>query len=405
MCARPDQHDPRDQAIARLLAEALKPGSSSSQGCPDAELVAAYADQGLAAGPGKGPLGNDGRLQLEVHFAGCERCQKILAVLGGSLEAAASQPVVAMPAPVARPAPARPSPQRWLWWLSPAFGAAAAALLWMVLRPARPEPVQTAADYSRAAQQETRALNAPASPQAAAEAPPIAAERRDAQVLDRLSKVESAAKETKAETRGPTVALFAAPTADSAPPAAPPAPAAAPLAAGQSSVPPVPPARNQIAAANEQAPLQARTTVVGALGGTLSAQSAADLQVGGGVVAPGGRYTFASPTGGALWRVGAAGLIERSTDNSQTWQQQASGVTVDLLAGSASSNEVAWVVGRATVILRTINGQQWQRIAPPAGVTGDWVTVVVRSATSATVVGPIRRFSTEDGGMTWTEQP
>jgi photosystem II stability/assembly factor-like uncharacterized protein len=115
-------------------------------------------------------------------------------------------------------------------------------------------------------------------------------------------------------------------------------------------------------------------------------------------------YSFTSPEGDAQWRLGAAGLIEKSTDNGRTWQQQASGVTVDLLAGSAATNEVAWIVGRAGVILRTTDGRQWQRIAPPAGITDDWVTVVVRSATSATVVGSIRRFATEDGGMTWTEQ-
>ena len=64
MCARDPHSDLRDQAMARLLAEALKTGAASSHACPDAELVAAYADQGLADGE---------RHQLETHFADCAR--------------------------------------------------------------------------------------------------------------------------------------------------------------------------------------------------------------------------------------------------------------------------------------------------------------------------------------------
>ena len=419
MCAKPDQPDPRDRVMDHLLAEALQPGASSPgadpPACPDAELVAAYADQGLAE--------ND-RSWLEVHFAGCGRCQQVLAGLGLALQAPASASVTVIPAPASAPAMPRPaarpapSPQRWLWWLSPAFGAAAAALLWMALRPAAPQPVQTAADYSRAGEQETRALNAPVAPSPEPQPPAAAAARRDAQALDRFSKAESAAKETAADTPDQAVAQFAASSADSlqAPPAAPP-PAAlrsevATAAAPAPAVPPVPTAqagavRARVApnvTVTEQLPLV--NTNSATLGGTLSNQTFVDPPV---TARASGQlnlytYSFTSPEGGVQWRLGAAGFIQKSTDNGQTWQQQAGGVTTDLVAGSAASNEVAWIVGRAAVILRTTDGRQWQRIAPPAGFTGDWVTVVVRSAASATVVGPIRRFSTEDGGMTWTEQ-
>ena len=98
------------------------------------------------------------------------------------------------------------------------------------------------------------------------------------------------------------------------------------------------------------------------------------------------RSEFSSPDGSASWRVGAAGRIERSTDRGQTWQQQASGVTAELLAGSAVSNDVVWVVGRAGLILRTTNGQQWQRVTPPGGAPADWGAVTARDAMSATVV-------------------
>jgi photosystem II stability/assembly factor-like uncharacterized protein len=116
-------------------------------------------------------------------------------------------------------------------------------------------------------------------------------------------------------------------------------------------------------------------------------------------------YTFTSPDGSVVWRLGAGGRIERSTDRGQTWQPQATGITTDLVSGSAASNDVAWVVGRAGVILRTTDGANWQRVAAPEGATGDWVAVVAYNAMTATVVAAdLRRFATEDGGGTWTLQ-
>jgi photosystem II stability/assembly factor-like uncharacterized protein len=428
MCARSEQPELRDQAIARLLVEALKPEPSSSHDCPDAELLAAYADQVL--------LGDLERAQLETHFADCDRCQKILAALGVGLEAPAGESIASMPVPAAgpvaprpaaQPAPSQPfSPQRWLWWLTPAFGAAAAALLWMVLRPAAPGPVQTAADYSRAAAgQETSALNAPASPQAAAQGPPEAAARRDAQDLDRLSKAEPAAKEAEAKTREQVLGRLAAPPADSVPATAPAVAAfqsevttaAAPQAAvaqamiapapatEQAAPPAAPPARNRTAAANGQASLQARTEAASV---AMLPQQTAPESLAGAQTAEAGiiLYTFGPPSGSVTWRLGTAGLIERSTDQGRTWQRQSSGVTEDLIAGSSSSNEVAWVVGRGGVILRTTDGQRWERIAPPPGVTSEWAAVAAHDAMVATVVaGDLRRFSTSDGGRTWTLQP
>jgi hypothetical protein len=434
MCARPDQSEQRDRALERLLAEALQPAASAEAAgraaCPDAELVAAYADQGLATGPGKG-LDDDERERLEGHFAACGRCQKILAVLAAGGEDPLADPEVsrlgeraavdAAPAPpaAARPA-ARPSqrlPQRWFWWLAPAVGTAAAAMLWMVLRPASPggtAPVQTAADYSLPAQQEARSLSAPAAPSPAAEPPPAAAPRRDAPTMDRLSaRADSAAKESPAATRDETVAAFAAPPAETAP-AAPGARseitgAAAPAAVG---------AVTQSATVTEQ--MSVATAANGGRGAAAPASTTTvpgpqdmnqsvrpnDLPISGRNFAQMlNLYTFTSPDGSTLWRLGAGGAIQRSTDRGQTWQQQAGGVTTDLVAGSAASREIAWVVGRAGVILRTADGEHWQQVSPPNGVTGDWAAVVAYDAMSATVVAAdLRRFSTQDGGRTWTQQ-
>jgi len=115
---------------------------------------------------------------------------------------------------------------------------------------------------------------------------------------------------------------------------------------------------------------------------------------------------FSSPDGSVSWRLGAAGRIERSTDQGRNWQAQSSGATADLVAGTAASSAVAWVAGRAGVILRTTDGVQWQRVAPPQGTaTTDWVGVEARDALNATVTADDgRRFSTTDGGRTWTLQ-
>jgi hypothetical protein len=124
---------------------------------------------------------------------------------------------------------------------------------------------------------------------------------------------------------------------------------------------------------------------------------------------------FASPTGKSRWRIGAGGSIERSIDEGRAWQAQPSGVQTDLLAGAAPSDQEAWVVGRANVILRTTDGIHWQRLSGPAaaaatgppspGPSPDWVAITATDALHATVVaGDSRRFTTADGGVTWVPQ-
>ena len=422
MTVKSDQPEQRDRALARLLAEALKPAASSEAAshaaCPDAEILAAYADQGLAG---------DERNLLDNHFAACERCRKILAVLAASPEApfgellteraaVASAPVI----PAAARRPPRPS-QRWFWWLAPALGAAAAVTFWIAVRPVSPGETagtQTAADYSRPAEQKTDSLiaqsNLPPPPEVA---PPAAALRRDTQSAEgnRAAPAEPAPQAKQEAARDEVTAWSVARPAETAP--------AAPAARSEitaTGVPPLVSGTAQGVIATEQMPLGTATNSARAgatpapalpatgeravvLGGTLSREPETELPLNGRNVAQLNLYTFASPDGSSLWRLGAAGRIERSTDRGQTWQQQASGVTTDLLAGSAASKDVAWVVGRAGVILRTSDGEHWQRVASPNGFTGDWAAVVARDALNATVVAAdLRRFSTVDGGRTWT---
>jgi hypothetical protein len=103
------------------------------------------------------------------------------------------------------------------------------------------------------------------------------------------------------------------------------------------------------------------------------------------------------------WRVGDSGSIERSTDGGKSWKAQNSGVTADLTAGSATSDEICWVVGKAgTVLLTTDGGNHWKRISSP--ITDDLGGVHATDASHASLwdVPNRKSFETSDGGVTWT---
>jgi len=115
-------------------------------------------------------------------------------------------------------------------------------------------------------------------------------------------------------------------------------------------------------------------------------------------------FTFVSPAG-VQWRGGTGGLIERSADQGRTWQPQSSGVTLDLAAGAAASNQVAWIVGHAGVILRTTDGVSWHRVVSPNATITDWIGVSANDAQHATITAKDQhRFTTNDGGQIWTPQ-
>ncbi len=113
-----------------------------------------------------------------------------------------------------------------------------------------------------------------------------------------------------------------------------------------------------------------------------------------------GPMLIASPGGASLWRLLPGGIIERSRDAGKTWQGQVTNVDVDLLAGSAPSESVCWVVGRVGTVLRTTDGERWERVSSPAAV--DLVRVEAHDALRATVTAAGgRRYVTRDGGQSW----
>ncbi len=113
---------------------------------------------------------------------------------------------------------------------------------------------------------------------------------------------------------------------------------------------------------------------------------------------------IASPSPSALWRVGPGGMIERSRDAGRTWQIQVSNVAANLVAGEAPSDTLCWVVGQAGTILRTTDGEHWEKISSP--IPADWAAVKARDAMNATIIAASgQRFVTADGGRTWRPLP
>jgi photosystem II stability/assembly factor-like uncharacterized protein len=102
------------------------------------------------------------------------------------------------------------------------------------------------------------------------------------------------------------------------------------------------------------------------------------------------------------WRLLSAGRVEQSVDSGVTWVRQNSGVKTELLAGSAPSEAVCWIVGQNGTILRTTDsGGYWNKVVSP--MRGDIAEVQAADAMSAEIFDATKssRFVTHDGGVTW----
>jgi len=115
---------------------------------------------------------------------------------------------------------------------------------------------------------------------------------------------------------------------------------------------------------------------------------------------------IAPPDSHALWRAGRAGSIDFSSDGGASWARQTSGVLVDLLTGSAPSEQVCWIVGRVGAILVTTDGgAHWKALHSP--LAEDLGGVRASDALHATIwnTRATKSFQTSDGGLTWTPVP
>jgi len=446
----------REEALVRRLGEALDRMEPRGGGeCPDSERIAAYYERALVP---------EETAQWEAHFAACARCRKILAVLAASAEAPlADQEVerlgVLASATQARPhrepaaKPERASGFQWrLRWLVPAFGAAAALILWFALwppwQPANPTSSQilvaeapkiavpsggensvpagnAASELShapaRTAAPSSKLKDSPAakskSPAASSEnlvaldnavngrlAPPDqitgtagkSALAQDAAEEKKAGRTESSGGVGGAAVAGRTVSpSLAAPA-----PAAPPRPA---FAASSTQA--------EAQALQKQAAPAARA----AANAPVIAGQPREAQTVGVVVDSAKKAGFSallkSPSAAVSWRAGAGGSIERSNDGGRTWQAQESPLREDWVAGAAVTDTLCWLVGRGGAIARTTDGEHWERIAPPglaadaSGKQPDWLDIVASDSQTATITaGNQQRYATQDGGKTWQKQ-
>lgn len=336
----------------------------------DAEVVAAWAD---------GSLDPHARAAAEAHAADCTRCQAVLAAM------VRTEPVTAGP------------DRGWLGarvrWLVPLATAAAAVAVWVgfsmdVFTPrTSPRVASRVEPAAETADQRAGSTAAPAAPMVAPQRKGEPAPVTPRRAADTRA-VPSVAKESrKPEAVAETVVLDELRRDAVAPrPSAVDTPTAAPRQTASTAQPPPAGAQPLPESTAQRAELRA------ARGATAVVAQSPAVET---------RYRYAGgPDSATRWRVGPAGLIQRSTDVGKTWLTQASGVTVDLVAVSAPSGEVCWVVGRSGVVLVTADGARWRRVPFPESVDLQAVTATdARTARVTTMDG--RVFRTADAGATW----
>ncbi len=465
----------REETLARRIGEALdqmNPRGASE--CPDAEIIAAYADRGLAPNE---------TARWESHFATCARCRKVLRVLAATSDSPLADSEVAhlgelvaaarVPANRAPETSKMAPPRTWDWrmrWLAPALGVAAVLAVWFAIRP--PWKTTEPGTSPTLVAQAPKELAPPTSGPMDQLSSRLAVENKQAlksgssnlngesRALDSRNKIaaggpaaqrdelkraipsqaDDSALQKKAQFGRPVnereATLQASPAAPQPPSPAPP-PANVGMVAGATAAP-----QSDAKSASDFAKTAKAETLTGEVTNAPPApppkpQQVAGAGVGGGAevqpeVSPRpatnaqSRQAFGAlkakvPTSpllvrslvsdAVLWRAGAGGTIERSTDSGRSWTSQASPAQEDWLSGAAVSDTVCWLAGRNGAIARTLDGQHWDRVSPPpqaagnAGNLPDWTGIAARDAQSATVTaGDARRFATSDGGKTWQAQ-
>jgi hypothetical protein len=136
--------------------------------------------------------------------------------------------------------------------------------------------------------------------------------------------------------------------------------------------------------------------------GAMNDQAAASMDL----VAASNLHLIPAPGAAVIWRVGPAGSIQFSKDKGASWSPQTSGVSADLLTGSAPSEKICWLVGRAGTILRTNDGgAYWKVVNSP--ISGDLGGINAADSLHAKIwdLHSTRFFATTDGGQTWNRVP
>ena len=347
--------DPLDAVLRGAMR--AEPGPATSE-CADAESLGAYSDRSLAAAQ---------RERLEVHFADCMRCQMLLADIARADESARGE----------QAADAIPWYRRWRIAIPTLAAVAALVIFIAILRPANEEP-RTDELVAMAQKREPSRIEVAA--QAAAPVPPAAAPAPAWAVPAAPASSEIAMHHAKPE---------AAPRAEEIGGSA----SSERMAKSETA----PEARAMVAQA---APAQATAPMNRSLGAAVAGNalgSTAGYSEQAGVLA-----TVSPSDRSVTWIVGKNGTIRRVDANGAA-QPQESGVSADLVAGSAPSSSVCWVVGRSGTILRTTDGEHWAPVASPT--TENLVAVSSSGPSDARVTtSSSKNFATSDGGVSWHQQ-
>jgi hypothetical protein len=381
---------PEDQSITGLIRRGLSSagGTGAAGECPEPEVLAAYYDRALEP---------EEAARAEAHFSDCASCRSQLAALVRS-----------------DVTERKPRGFAWLWgWrlLVPAAALGVTVLaVWIAVRtplhppqqvaevkaiptvtpktaenpPPPPPPTGSAAQSPAAtrATEQRKSANAGGGKLGRQSRAAGGEERREGLAADKTAPQSpgAPAEETKKEAQmaQADTSKEAAPGKPSAPPSGAPSPSA-----------PVSP-RPAGAFAN-------KTYSGGAVRGETKREKAFAAVSGPREV------RIPSPDPLVVWHVVRDGMLERSEDGGAAWRVQIQKPAAALLAGSAPSAKVCWVVGRAGIVLRTTDGEHWMKASSPAPV--DLVDVKAVDGTHATVTAADgRAFATADGGETW-QQP
>jgi len=426
----------RDDAMAGLLKRSLAGDASAGNGCPQPDILAAYFERSLDA---------EETARVEIHLAECARCREEVAAL-----ARAEAEAPAAPVPDARRTRPRAS---WLWdwrWLAPVAAVLLITAIWATRRPALTnitghvmqapisvtpsEPAQPVPPPPAPAKKAAPSLVSPR-PSGVPTAPMPS--QRDSTTVNSAERVKPETTEvTPQQNLQSTQPIANLPLSarnyqrletvpKKAPPEAKPAANApnAPPGAVDESVTVESQAETVQPAAGAGAPMPPKTQ-----NGALDRERAAMGGVAGGALSAGANakqeptaanrldmaqvvattqeqrtagFTVPTPDKNVMWRIGASGFVERSTDAGATWLGTLPKQNAHYNAGSAPSADVCWIVGSNGVILLTQDGSRWQTIPPPQHT--DFVAVTARDAWTATVTrADGRKFTTSDQGATWT---
>ncbi|OFW46878.1 MAG: hypothetical protein A3J29_20100 [Acidobacteria bacterium RIFCSPLOWO2_12_FULL_67_14b] len=328
-----------DRDRDRLLEDALR----HELGRAIAPATAACLDAETLAAWTDGGLDAQAAAMAEAHVSSCARCQALVGTLARAV------PVTAGGAR---------GVTLWRWWLAPIAATAAAVTLWMVMpderRPADIAlPERAVVEPPQASARVNQATPVPATPAPAA---PAAAPDAAKEAVTESGRVAATFGETKRKDE----ALMKADKPEEARDRAEPRAAEEQAAA---AAPPVAQLRMQQRALGE---------VVGA-------------------------------DGSRRWRAGARAAVEYSDDGGRTWQPVSPPIEAEITASASPSPTICWLVGRAGVVLLTIDGRTFSRIPSPD--TADLIAVTATDARSATVTtSDGRSFRTDDAGKTWRRQ-